>query len=520
MAEAIIFLGFAYSLGLIAKKLQLPSLIGYLIAGFALAALGSNVGVNEQSEHILKEFSHVGVILLLFGVGLKLNAKKIVKPEVIGTGVAHFFISALIFAPVIYLLGIGNVDWMMAIMLSVALSFSSTVLAAKTLESKNELKSFHGRIAVGILIVQDLLAMTYVSVASGTTPSVWAFSVLALPLIRPFLFRLIDWSGHDDLFLVAGLLLALGLGGYGFHAVGLSGELGALVVGALVAGHPRASEMSDRLWSLKELLLIAFFLTIGLNGLPTLSDFTFAFVMVALLPVQAAVFFFLLTGFKLKSRSAFLTTASLTNFSEFGLIVAAVVMPEWMVPLALAVAFSFLLSAPLNRFAHPIFDKLERFLNRYERDVRHPDEEPVSLGDANVLVLGIGRVGRAAYNAFKYHDNNAVVISLDSDSDKIEKYSNEGYNCCFADAEHGNFWGTVDTSNLKAVMLAMNCPDACSIAAKKLRKAGYLGYIVGHTMHEDDAERIVASGANEAYVTMSEAGESLANHVYKAGALS
>jgi len=519
MTETIIFLGFAYLLGLIAKKLQLPSLIGYLIAGFGLAAMGSDVGINEQSEYALKEASHVGVLLLLFAVGLKLNAKKIVKPEVIGTGVAHFAISAVIFSPVIYMLGIGNVDWTMALMLALALSFSSTVLAADTLEKKSELKSFHGRIAIGVLIVQDLLAMTYASIASGVVPSVWAFAVLALPLIRPMLFKLIDWSGHDDLFLVVGLLLALGLGGYGFHAVGLSGELGALVVGALVAKHPRASEMANRLWSLKELLLIAFFLSIGLNGLPTLSDVTFALAMVALLPLQAAVFFFLLTGFKLKARSAFLTSASLTNFSEFGLIVAAVVMPEWIVPLALAVAFSFLLSAPLNRFAHPIFDRLESVLKRFERDVRHPDEEPISLGDANVLVLGVGRVGRAAYQAFRQHDNAAKVISLDSDSDKIEKYSQEGFNCYFADAEHGNFWGTLDTSNLKAVVLAMNCPDASSIAARKLRKAGYAGYIVGHTMHEDDAERIVAAGANEAYVTMSEAGENLAHHVYTAGAL-
>jgi len=311
MTETIIFLGFAYLLGLIAKKLQLPSLIGYLIAGFGLAAMGSDVGINEQSEYALKEASHVGVLLLLFAVGLKLNAKKIVKPEVIGTGVAHFAISAVIFSPVIYMLGIGNVDWTMALMLALALSFSSTVLAADTLEKKSELKSFHGRIAIGVLIVQDLLAMTYASIASGVVPSVWAFAVLALPLIRPMLFKLIDWSGHDDLFLVVGLLLALGLGGYGFHAVGLSGELGALVVGALVAKHPRASEMANRLWSLKELLLIAFFLSIGLNGLPTLSDVTFALAMVALLPLQAAVFFFLLTGFKLKARSAFLTSASL-----------------------------------------------------------------------------------------------------------------------------------------------------------------------------------------------------------------
>lgn len=507
----VIWISFAYIMGLAVRQVGLPSLIGYLGAGFAIYQFGGLVGLPENSGDSLNHLAHIGVLLLLFTVGLKLNIKKVMKAEVIGTGIMHFFISAMIFAPAIYY--VTGVDWNLAFMLSIALSFSSTVLAANVLEGKSELKAFHGRIAIGILIIQDLLAMTFMSIASGEAPSVWAFGVFALPLLAPFFYKIMDWSGHDEMLVLAGLLLALVFGGAGFHAVGLSGELGALVMGALVAGHPKASELSEKLWGFKEVFLICFFLAIGMNGLPDSNAWIFALTVVALLPLQAIVFFGLLVLFKLKARSAFLTTISLTNFSEFGLIVAAVVMPEWTVPLALAVSLSFIVSAPLNRFAHPIFDKLESYLEKFERDVRHPDEEPITLGDAQVLIMGMGRIGRAAYNAINKTEARGKVIGLDSDQDKMIRLQSEGYNALYADGEHGNLWSTLDLSNLDSCILAMNCSEACKIAATKLRQYGYEGTIVAHTMHQDEAEAIELAGADKTYLTMNEAGESLAGHV-------
>lgn len=134
-------------------------------------------------------------------------------------------------------------------MLAVALAFSSTVLAAKVLDSKRELRAFHGRVAIGILIVQDLIALVVMAFANGETPSWWALLIFALPLLRPVFYRLLDMSGHDELLMLLGLLLALAVGGQGFESVGLSSELGALAFGALLANHPRATELSNSLWS-------------------------------------------------------------------------------------------------------------------------------------------------------------------------------------------------------------------------------------------------------------------------------
>jgi predicted Kef-type K+ transport protein len=509
MTEAV-WVGFAYLMGLVAKRAGLPALIGYLGAGFVISQIALPLGLPEGSGQDLKHIAHIGVLLLLFTVGLKLKPKKVAKSEVIGTSLLHFVISAAIFAPVIYFA--MGVDLRLSLLLASCLSFSSTVLVAKVLEGKNELKAFHGRVAIGVLIIQDLVAMVLMSATSGELPTIWALWIFALPLLYPLFHRMMDASGHDEMLILCGLLFALVIGGGGFAVVNLSGELGALVLGAMLASNAKATELSDRLWGLKELFLVAFFLSIGMNGLPSSNDWIFALTVVALLPLQGVVFFFLLLGFKLKARSAFLTSVSLTNFSEFGLIVAATAMPEWIVPLALAVALSFLVSAPLNRFAHPLFDRFEGYLSTWERDVRHPDEEPLSIGNAEVLIVGMGRVGRAAYHSVLEHDSKKEVACFDSDQDKVECLVAKGYPIAYADAEHNNFWATLALPALKICILSMNCSEACKIAITSLREAGYQGRIVAHTMHEDEVAAIQAAGADATYETMTEAGDGLARH--------
>ena len=143
------------------------------------------------------------------------------------------------------------------------------------------------------------------------------------------------------------LLLALVLGGYGFETIGLSPELGALVFGAMLANHPRSQELAKSLWSVKEVFLVGFFLQIGIEGLPDHQAMLFALVAALVLPLKGALFFFLLLAFRLRSRSAFLSSLALTNYSEFGLIVASIALPEWLVPLAISVSLSFVISAPL-----------------------------------------------------------------------------------------------------------------------------------------------------------------------------
>jgi len=248
-------------------------------------------------------------------------------------------------------------------------------------------------VSIGILIMQDLIALLVMSLAAGQTPSEWVLIIFGLPLLRPLLFKLLDASGHDELLVLLGMLLALVLGGMGFEAVGLSSELGALIFGAILANHPRSQELAKSLWSVKEIFLVGFFLQIGIGGLPDTNAIIFAVVAALVLPIKGILFFFLMLLFRLRARSGFLTALALTNYSEFGLIVASIALPEWLVPLAITVALSFLISAPLNRLAHPRYDRLGNRLVGFESQKRHPDELPVSLGDTRVLVMGMGRTG-------------------------------------------------------------------------------------------------------------------------------
>jgi predicted Kef-type K+ transport protein len=510
MIEAT-WIAFAFVMGLASRAIGLPPLVGYLAAGFALAGFGDHIGVGPRDSVALEHIAHLGVLLLLFTVGLKLKLSNLVRREVIGGGLLHFSISSLIFLPAIML--ILDLAWQQSLLLAIALSFSSTVLAAKVLESKRELRAFHGRVAIGVLIIQDLIALVVMSLASGKIPSAWALLLFGLPLLRPLLFRLLDASGHEELMVLLGLLLALVVGGYGFEQLGLSSELGALAFGAMLAKHKRATELSNSLWGIKEVFLVGFFLQIGIGGLPDGEALLFAIVMAVLLPLKGILFFFLFMLFRLRARSAFLTGVSLTNYSEFGLIMASVVLPEWMIPLAVTVALSFVISAPLNRIAHPLYERLAKRLIPLERNIRHPDEQPVSLGDAQVLVMGMGRTGRAAYDYLQ--EKGYRVVGLDSDPVVIEQSTKVGRQVMFADGEDQMFWQHLEMPQVDAVILALNDAEAKIISTEKLRARGFAGLLVSHAMYEDIARRIQQAGADRTYLTMSEAGAGLAEHVYR-----
>ncbi|GAB0152738.1 cation:proton antiporter [Marinobacterium sp. BA1] len=512
MIEAV-WIIFAFSLGMAVKLVGLPPLIGYLAAGFAIVAAGDIAGIPVEGTDVLEHLAHLGVLLLLFTVGLKLKVRNLVRPEVIGGGVLHFVISILLFMPGIHFF--MELDWYTSLMLGIALSFSSTVLAAKVLESKRELRAFHGRVAIGILIVQDLLALLVLALASGKTPSMWALVVFGIPLLRPILYKVLDVSGHDELLVLLGLLLALVIGGHGFESIGLSSELGALAFGALLANHKRAGELSQSLWSIKEVFLVGFFLQIGMGGLPDMDAIVFAVVMGVLLPLKGILFFFLLLMFKLRARSAFLSGLSLTNYSEFGLIVASIVLPQWLIPLAIAVSVSFLISAPLYRMAHPLYDRFGDWLARFERKGFHPDEQPLSLGDARILVIGMGRTGTAAYDHLK--KRNIAMVGLDSDPAKVAEHQHRGRHVVFADAEDIQLWKNLEAPELEYVILAANDVEAKVIAARQLRQSGFEGVIVAHSMFADHADAITRAGADHTYQTMAETGVGLAEHIFSVG---
>jgi predicted Kef-type K+ transport protein len=495
MLTIAIWLVFAFGLGLFMRLIGLPPLVGYLAAGFGLHAMG------YESNHLLEEVAHAGVLLLLFGVGLKLRLKSLIRAEVLAGSLLHMAITVAIF--MLLLSQFSDLSLQMSLVIALALSFSSTVVAAKVLESKRELRAFHGRVAIGILIVQDLVAVAILSTLSGQAPSPWAIGVLGLFLLRPLLYKLLDLSGHGELVILYGLMVALALGGEVFASVGLSGELGALLVGVILADHAQAKSLANALWGLKEILLVGFFLQIGLYGSPSMTAIEQALWLNLALPFKALLFFGVLLLFRLRARSAFLASLSLASFSEFGLIVASLgvseglISQDWLVMLAIAVAISFALSSPFNRHAHEIYERYETLLQGFQSKRRHPDDEPISLGNSHVVIMGMGRVGTGAYDEFKAQGH--LTVGLDSDPAKAEKHRSEGRRVLYADAEDPGFWSQLDMRGVEKVMLCVPELEAKLIATRQLRKRGFTGLISATVLFSEEIPQLTEAGADLVY---------------------
>lgn len=495
MVTAAIWLSFAFALGLFMRVLGLPPLVGYLAAGFILHDYG------YESNELLAEVAHAGVLLLLFSVGLKLHLKNLLRTEVLAGSLLHMVISVAFFA--LLLTQFSGLDMNAVLLISLALSFSSTVVAAKVLESKRELRAFHGRVAIGILIVQDLVAVAVLSVASGDAPSPWAFSLFGFFLLRPLLYKLLDISGHGELVVLYGLMVALVLGGSSFEHLGLSSELGALLLGVILADHKRAQQLSNSLWGLKEVFLVGFFLQIGLYGQPTMAILEQALLINLALVFKALLFFAVLLLFRLRARSAFLAGLSLASYSEFGLIVASLgvsqglLSQEWLVLLAVTVALSFALSAPLNRHAHELYEKMSTFLHRFESKQHHPDDEPVTVGNSRVVVMGMGRVGTGAYDELTSHGYSA--IGLDSDPDKAVMHRRDGRRVLYADAEDPAFWNQLNLSGVELILLTLPELEAKLMSIRQLRKLGFPGTVGATALFSEDIEPLNTTGADVVY---------------------
>ncbi|MEX0681710.1 MAG: cation:proton antiporter [Balneolales bacterium] len=477
----IVWVGFAFVIGLLVSRIHIPPLVGYLIAGLVLAAFGYEPGI------MMGEIAHLGVLFLLFSVGLHIRLGNILQREVLGVGFIHLAISTLLFFPLSLYFGLGMEA---AVIVSITLGFSSTVLAAKNLELRNEIGAYYGRVAIGILIIQDLVAMGIIAYAGGGIPSYWAALLLGLPLLRPLLSRLMAWIQRDELLLLMALSLAIG-GDALFEIFHLSGELGALVMGMLLATDKRGEELGKKIWGIKEAFLVGFFLQVGLTGFPVDANaYAFIGIMLALLPVKAVLFFLLFMIFSLRARTGYQSTMTLTAYSEFTLIAGSVAAANNLVPgelivvLGLMTAVSYATNSILVRYEDFLWERSGKFLTSMERVIKHHDHQPESFGAAEYLVVGMGTTGLAAYDTLKNHQKR--VLGMDIDPDRVKQTMEDGRRVIVGDVQDLEMWNKLDLSKLKGIILAMSsdielklhalsgiasCPCNCPVYVLTLNKS-------------------------------------------------
>lgn len=501
----VIWIGVAFAAGLVAQAIRVPTIVGYLLAGLVLSV----VGVPDNSELIVA-IGDLGVTLLLFTVGLHLRIKSILQPEVLGVGSIHLLTSGLVFGGIGLLAGW---DLTASLLVGVALGFSSTVLTAKSLEARGEINTYHGRVAIGVLILQDVVAIGLLAISGGGQPSPLALGLIGLVLVRPLLIRLLVWSGTDELMLVYGLLLALGMGVV-FKEVGLDSKLGALVAGLLLSGHERADVLYEKLWGLKEVFLIGFFLQVGLSGLPAANDLPLLLLLFALLPVKGALFFGLFVRFNLTARTGFMASVALTAYSEFALIVVTAGVAAGMIPtsvlsmVALLVTVSFIVNALLGRFAETLWRVFGESATQAETATEHPERIPSTIGSTRYLVVGMGRAGTAAYDYLKEHGQRP--LGVDADPEVMERHLMQGRRVIYGDSQDRNFWNAFDLSNLQAILLLIPDKARKMQATQLIREAGYEGLIHALVRYDEDITELMEAGVSGATQPISRAGRDIA----------
>jgi predicted Kef-type K+ transport protein len=510
----------AFLFGLLARQIRLPPMVGFLLAGFLLRAVG------QESTAGLQTIADLGVTLLLFLIGLKLQVRSLARPEIWATTSIHSTLVIVLFAPVVFaaasIFSDGDLNWPRTLLIAFALSFSSTVFAVKTLSESGDLGSLHGKTTIGILVMQDIFAVLFLTFSKGTYPNLWSLAFIPLLILaRPLFGLLLHRAGHGELLLLCGFLLALVVGAEGFQQFDMKGDLGALFLGVIVGQHPKSNELRKSLNPITDLLLIGFFLQVGLEESLTPAAFGWAFLALLLLPLKSVFFFFLLTRFHLRARNAWMSALALSNYSEFGLIVAALgsrqgwIEGEWLVTIALNLSLSFLISAPLNRRAREIYDRFSDPLKRFERSGPHRADLPSILPGERIAIFGMGRIGLAAYHTLE-QKFPGHLIGFDRSPEKVARHQDEERNVRLADASDSDFWEEIcPKDQLDLVVLTLSNHNANVNAVEALKRHDFKGIVIAIGTYHSEILELRDLGVDAAFNLYAQAGLNFAGHIFE-----
>jgi predicted Kef-type K+ transport protein len=511
------WIGPALVSGLLAVRFGLPPLVGYLIAGFVLNALGF-------VEHDrLVAVGDLGVTLLLFIIGLKLDVRSLLRPVIWAGTTLHMLVVILTFGTGLYWLSLtglaifADVDFRIALLIGFALSFSSTVFAVKTLEEKGEYTSKYGQLAIGVLIMQDIFAVLFLAVSAGKIPSPWALALLGLIPLRTVLMRLLNRAGHSELQILFGLALAFG-GWSLFDAVDVKGDLGALIIGALLAAHPAAGEMSKKLLGFKDLLLVGFFLSIGMSGTISVSALLVALGLAVMVIFKVILYFGLFTRFRLRAHTSLYSSLVLANYSEFGLIVGAIAVTngwlsgDWLVIIALALTLTFIAAAPLNARSRELHKRLKVHIIPFETATPLPEDAPIDPGDARIAIIGMGRVGTGAYDTLKERYGD-LLIGVEVDPGTVSLHTAAGRNVIHADATDDEFWARTGKGKVSVALLALPEPEQNLGITRRIRARNLTGHIFAVAQYPEEVAALEAAGVETTWNLYAEAGNGFAEEV-------
>lgn len=489
----------AFSLGVLAHRLKLPPLVGYLVAGIVIG-FAPAVGADQN---IANQLAEVGVILLLFGVGLQFSVRDLLSVRAIA--IPGAFAQGLVATPLGMAVG-WSLGWSPAagFIFGLALSVASTVVLLRMLQERRLVDTERGKITIGWLIVQDIamvlalvLLPAITSMFEGDTlpdtgqlfrqvaeviGKLVVFTLVMLLVgkkLIPMLLHYVAHTGSRELFRLAVLSIALGFAFLAAELFGVSLALGAFFAGMVLSESPLSQQAATESLPLRDAFAVLFFVSVGMLFHPSIMmDAPLAVIATVLIivVVKSIAAFLVVRVFGQSRDTALMVTASLAQIGEFSFILASLGMQLGVLPgegrdLILAGAIISILLNPLlfsaldayfARRENALADEVEADLPSSESEPEEEDATPIrapipptDLTD-HVVLIGHGRVGRFVSKVLR--ERGTPLYIIEDDADDVAALKSQGIEAVNGNAADPEVMQSANLSEARCLLVAI--PDA------------------------------------------------------------
>jgi Kef-type K+ transport system membrane component KefB len=513
-----VILALAAAAGAVGLLLRQPLIVMFIAVGIAAGPAG--LGLTRPGDG-LDVLARMGIAVLLFLVGLRLDVHAIrsMGPVALATGLGQVAFTSGVGFVICLGLGLTATE---SVYVAVALTFSSTIIIVKLLSDKREIDSLHGRIAVGFLIVQDIvvvLVMIALSgfgaagaaeanpVRAGLLIAAKGLALLAAVglLMRYVLPPLARWLARSPellvLFAVAWAMLLAAAGDW----LGFSKEVGAFLAGVSLASTPFREAIGGRLVSLRDFLLLFFFIELGAGlDLALLgSQVGPAVVLSVFVLVGNPLIVMAIMGYMgYRKRTGFLAGLTVAQISEFSLILGALgvslghIPPATMGLITLVGLVTIGLSTYLILYSHPLYERLARWLSVFERANPHRERRD---GDARppeaaYILFGLGRYGNNIARALRHRKE--TVLGVDFDPEVVAAWHRHKHPAQYGDAEDPEFAAVLPLEHARWVVCTAPQRETNLAVLKAVREHGFRGRVALTAHHAHDADALRGAGAD------------------------
>lgn len=493
------------------KKINLPSIVGFLIAGMLIGPYGFNL---IRSVNQISVMAEIGIMLLMFTIGLEFSLSQLIriKKFLLIAGGFQLLIT-IIFCTIIFT--VLGIEINQAIFFSLLVSLSSTAIVLKILSDKDELESPHGKISIGILIFQDLAIVPMfllLPLLSGfgqlagsdiAVKILIAFGVLAgLLLLARFLMPLIVYQLANirsrEAFTIGVILLLLGTA-YITHSFGLSFALGAFIAGLILSESDYNHQIVSDILPFRDSFNSIFFVSIGLllniqfvlENVLLISGLTLGIIIVKTLVIVAIVYFM-----KYPLRIGILAGLGLAQIGEFSFVLAQAGLNFKLI--GNDYYNSFLASTIFSMILTPLLIKLSPFIagktSALEKDKKHNENYLENL-HAHVIIAGFGLNGSNLARVLKETGIKYVVTELNPDTVKKEKAKDE--KIIYGDISREEVLKAVRIDKANIIVYAISDPAVTKLSLKLVKKLNPNIYALVRTRYINEIDELKKLGADE-----------------------